>query len=327
MSLTAIEHFHYPAYLEPLHATAEAGLTATLNHAARANDPSVSGLLARALREARAACDTPAEWRNLIDRVVRPHAFHAQALEDPFVNRCFNKPRGYAGDAVMLDFIYRHPAGAPHVARATRRGQAIHAHNITRPAPQAVRNRRDLLASEIDNICGVNTAAEILSLACGHLREAGRSQAIRDRAFGRFLALDQDVESVATVARDSGDLGIDAAEGSVRSIIARGQELGKFDFIYAAGLYDYLNDKVGARLLQSFFDMLKPGGKVWIANFTSDIEDVAFMEGVMDWWLIYRGADDMQRLLAPLPKAAIAATKIFHDSTRNIVFLEVIKRA
>jgi hypothetical protein len=35
------------------------------------------------------------------------HPLHKIALEAPFTERAFSKPRGYAGDAVMLDYIYR----------------------------------------------------------------------------------------------------------------------------------------------------------------------------------------------------------------------------
>src|SRR5215471_14831280 len=48
---------------------------------------------AGALPEFRDACQT--------------HPLHRMALEDPFTERAFSKPRGYAGDAVMLDYIYR----------------------------------------------------------------------------------------------------------------------------------------------------------------------------------------------------------------------------
>lgn len=39
-------------------------------------------------------------------------------------------------------------------------------------------------------------------------------------------------------------------------IVLRSQELGTFDFIYAAGLYDYLNDKVAIKLTKRCMEML-----------------------------------------------------------------------
>src|SRR5262249_5614371 len=48
----------------------------------------------------------PAEWTRLIADVIAPHPVVAQLLEEPFTRRAFEKPRGYAGDAVMLDLAY-----------------------------------------------------------------------------------------------------------------------------------------------------------------------------------------------------------------------------
>ncbi len=282
------------------------------------------------LNRARAAAASPDAWKAQIDRHVRAHPALPVAHENPFVERCYSKPRGYAGDAVMLDFIYRHTANRPLVEQATTRGRAQMAVTLTTPAPRAVRNRCRLLAEEIDAVCLRNPRAEILSIACGHLREAEHSVALADRAFGRFVALDQDPDSLALISRDYGAaLGVETTPGSVKTVIARGaRDLGQFDFIYAAGLYDYLSDRVGARLLASLFGMLKPGGKVWIANFMPDIADVGFMEAVMDWWLIYRDAAGMCALAADgLANVAsqVASVRTFQEVEGNVVFLEAVK--
>ena len=63
----------------------------------------------------------PAEWTRLIADVVVPHPLLAQLHEEPYTRRAFEKPRGYAGDAVMLDFVYRHGPPMRH-AHATWRG-------------------------------------------------------------------------------------------------------------------------------------------------------------------------------------------------------------
>lgn len=159
------------------------------------------------LRQARRAAESTDSWRAEIDRQVRPHPVLTYSHESPLVHRCYVKPRGYAGDAVLLDLIYRHPAIQPLANQATTRGRQLMEAGLTSPAPRAVRNRCRRLAEEIDAVCCRHPRAGILSLACGHLREAEHSAALAEGGFGRFLALDQDEESVESVRRDYGALG------------------------------------------------------------------------------------------------------------------------
>src|SRR5579872_2044960 len=39
--------------------------------------------------------------------ICQSHPLSQIVLEDPYSRRAYEKPRGYAGDAVMLDYIYR----------------------------------------------------------------------------------------------------------------------------------------------------------------------------------------------------------------------------
>ena len=89
--------------------------------------------------------------------------------------------------------------------------------------------------------------------------------------------------------------------------------------------FDYLNDKVAARLLRALFALTKPGGKVWVANFLQGIEDRGFMECMMDWWLLYRSEEDMARLAASLPEAENLSWRTFSEHENNIVFLELTR--
>lgn len=61
--------------------------------------------IASALSEYRSGVSSD-EWRESIRHEVRPHPLLARLHEDPFSSHGFRKPRGYAGDAVLLDFIY-----------------------------------------------------------------------------------------------------------------------------------------------------------------------------------------------------------------------------
>jgi len=282
-------------------------------------------MLRNGMHSARRQFREEEEWKRTIAERIRHHRVLDIVREDPFIGRSYAKPRGYAGDAVMLDFIYHHPANKGYLDSATPRGRAATGFSTNTAAPRAVRNRAWLLATEIDALCGRNPEAEILSIACGHLREAQHSRAMQGREFGRFVALDQDEQSLEVVRADVGPLGVEARAGSVKDVIARGGRLGRFDFVYAAGLYDYLNDKVAGRLLEALLGLLKPGGKVWIANFMPDIPDRAFMESFMDWWLVYRTSEQMMELAGGVAAGGYTRVRTFVEHEANIVFLEVCR--
>jgi len=264
-------------------------------------------------------------WRRFIKEGPRRHRALTLAHQDPFIARAFAKPRGYPGDAVILDFIYRHPANRRYIAESTPAGRASVGFSTNTPAPRAVRNRAWLLANEIDAVCARTPGAQILSMACGHLREAADSVALQSGAAGRLLAVDQDAASLAVVQDESSAFGVEVAECSVRSLLAREVRLGRFDFIYAAGLFDYLNDQVAGCSVAALFELLKPGGKLWVANFQPGIVDRAFMESFMDWWLTYRSAEDMFRIASAVPAYACASRRTFLEHESNIVFLELCR--
>jgi extracellular factor (EF) 3-hydroxypalmitic acid methyl ester biosynthesis protein len=48
-----------------------------------------------------------------------------------------------------------------------------------------------------------------------------------------------------------------------------GFEVGGYDFVYCAGLFDYLSDRICRRLLEVFYDLLAPGGLLVATNVDS----------------------------------------------------------
>ena len=267
-----------------------------------------------------------AEWRTWVESDVRRHQVYPLLLEDPFVRHAAVRPRGYPGDAELLDYIYGSGNVRPMIDGASALGRRLYAYDRETPAPAAVRNRLQLAATEADRMASTGMRPHVLSIACGHLREAPLLESLRNGTLGRFVGADQDVLSLELVRREWSHLGVEAREFDARMLIRHGlSKLGKFDFIYSLGLYDYLSDRAAARLLATMVEMLNPGGKVWIANFAPDIWTAAYMEAIMDWWLIYRNEDQISSLADRIDPRRIASRRTFGEPEKNVVFLELVR--
>jgi extracellular factor (EF) 3-hydroxypalmitic acid methyl ester biosynthesis protein len=268
--------------------------------------------------------NTTEAWQNVVDQCVN-HRLCGLIHQDPFSARSFHKPRGYAGDAVLIDYIYSRDWKGFAEEEPSSLGNRIFRFNSETPACSAVRARRDLVAAIIDEICALTDHPSILSVACGHLREATLCRSVTTGQTGRFVALDQDKQSLDIVANQVSLHGVVPVCSSVKSLF-RGEVAGeKFDFIYSTGLYDYLDDRIATKLTSRMFGMLKPGGRLLVANFLPEIWGYGYMESFMDWKLIYRTPEEMLAFAAPLPQSEIVA-RTYVERHGNIVFLDVIRK-
>ncbi len=94
------------------------------------------------------------------------------------------------------------------------------------------------------------------------------------------------------------------------------------DLIYSAGLYDYLNDEVAARLTSILFRALRPGGVLLLANLAPN-RNAAFMEAMMDWWLILRSAGELAQVTELIASSTIAEQRSFSGVDGTVVYLEL----
>jgi SAM-dependent methyltransferase len=266
------------------------------------------------------------DWRTLAAETVNTHPIARLVRQCPLTAHCVEKPRGYAGDAGLIDHIYGlgDAVAAPHPATLAGR---IYAWNVNTPGCRAARRRREIIAGEIDKAARRSPSRpSMLSVACGHLREADLAVAFRDGSIGRFIALDQDKDSLAEVARAYGHLGVEPMEGTVRSIIARKTVFSDMDLVYAAGLYDYLVAPIGMRLIARMFEFLRPGGRLLVANFSPALPGIGYMESFMEWNLIYRTSEEMRALFSELAPAEVGGVEVFEDEIGAIVYAAVERR-
>ncbi len=258
------------------------------------------------------------QWQGTVDR-LRQHSILDVLHQDPFTRRAFHKPRGYAGDAGLMDHIYISDEGLP-IPSATLTGEKIFRQTTRSSACQAVAGRRALIADFIDNLARKVDRPDILSLASGHLREADISSAIRRRQVNRLVAIDSDAQSLEEISKSYNRCNIECVEASARQVISGSVDAGTFDFIYSSGLYDYLSDGIATKLTARLFSKLNPGGFLLLTNFLPNIECVGYMETYMDWNLIYRNRCQMIQLTELIPEFEVAHVSAFAEEQLNIVF-------
>lgn len=275
----------------------------------------------------RAGNDTPT-WETMLKQQIAPHPAIASNRQCPLTACCASKPRGYAGDAVMIDYIYG--TGDVALLPDSAAAKSLFAYTSSSPPSRAVRYRRHRLAHLIDTcateqIHRSQRGLRILSVASGHGRELELSAAFRSGLISEFVALDQDAASLEELNRiyASGPTKITTLEMGVKSLLGGKHGLGSFDLIYSAGLYDYLDTPLATRLTAKLFSLLNPNGRLMYANFAMDIFSIGYMEAAMDWWLIYRDAQQTRALSGEIDKTQVKTMTEYTDPGRNIYFVEL----
>jgi extracellular factor (EF) 3-hydroxypalmitic acid methyl ester biosynthesis protein len=234
-------------------------------------------------------------------------------LASEFMKRCNLKPRGYAGDAEMMRMLYENRARGRFLYN-----RLLHLHPVSKPASEAVRSRRRMIAATLRTIADARPAPRalrVLSVAAGpawELRDVIRSP--EDAARISVVLLDQDPEALALARASAEETGaaigaplrVDYVTDSVRTMLrGRGlaERLGTFDVVYSMGLFDYLTPPVARAVLSRLFGLLAPGGVLLVGNYHVQNPSRVYMEYWLDWSLYHRTEGSFLELADGLPAA------------------------
>ncbi len=251
----------------------------------------------------------------------------------PLMRRTNLKPRGYAGDYIMMKMLYENAYEGDSTF-----SKLMHKHPTEHPAAQAVRNRRKLITQTLiqreESQETRGRKLRILSVACGPAEELQDILTSSEECEKyHFTFLDQDQSALDEAAKLIGRLErawntkIHATylNESVRTML-KGSDLvekwGKFDFIYSMGLFDYLTPPVGAGILGKLCQLLDRGGDLLVGNFHVSNPSRCYMEYWLDWVLYYRTEEEFLRLL---PEKTQGRGTILFEDTRSQMFLHVKK--
>jgi extracellular factor (EF) 3-hydroxypalmitic acid methyl ester biosynthesis protein len=249
----------------------------------------------------------------------------------PFMRRTNLKPRGYAGDYIMMKMLYlnRYEGDSTFA-------KLMHKHPVEHPAAEAVRNRRKLITQTLRKAQADRSRKgkrmKILSVACGpacELKDILISPEECEKY--HFTLLDQDQsaldEAASLIAKLENEwntrVHVTYLNESVRTMLkgsTLAEKWGQFDFIYSMGLFDYLTPPVAAGILGKLCQLLEKDGDLLIGNFHISNPSRCYMEYWLDWVLYYRNEEEFLRLVPD--KTGGQATVLFED-TKSQMFLHV----
>jgi len=261
---------------------------------------------------------------------------HPLMLCSPFAYRTYWKPLGYAGDYEAVDMILRDPyEGASLFAKV------VNLWFLSQWPAKAHRNRiqylKERLIEEAARGARRKKPVRVLSLGCGPAREIQQFLENELSEYARFTLLDFNDETIQYANRVLGDLKrrfhrstpIQLHKKSVAQVLkaggraAAGPANGKYDFIYCAGVFDYLSERTCKQLMNVFYEWLEPGGLL-VATNVQDCKPFRHMlEFVLDWHLVYR---DEKRVISLVPDdARVENLRVKKDVTGVNLFLEIRK--
>ena len=268
-------------------------------------------------------------------RLFAQRQLHSLTLGSPFARRAYEKPLGYAGDYEMVNMIALNPYQGKSLY-----DKIVNSWFLSQWPSKAHRNRLTYLQERLeDETCRVRRdqrKARIFNFACGPAIEVQRFLA--DFQFNEQAELtlaDFNQETLDYVTRAIGKIKERLSLGtsvrfqrkSVYQMLkenpAKSGSKPEYDFIYCAGLFDYLPDTTCRLLMGVFYDWLAPGGLLAVTNVMDNKPFRHMLEFVLDWYLIYR---NVEQGACVIPESIpVDSRSIKMDSTGVNIFIEVRK--
>jgi extracellular factor (EF) 3-hydroxypalmitic acid methyl ester biosynthesis protein len=261
---------------------------------------------------------------------------HPLMMQSPFAHRTFSKPLGYAGDYEMVNMMLRNPYEGE-----TAYAKLLNLFLLQAGPAEAHRNRIDILIEKIKETAvrakKENRRAQIFNFACGPAAEIQKFIELEEISENcDFILLDFSKETLdytyellEKIKKENNreNVGIKLIHKSVHEVLRKSiglrdsesEDLKNFDLVYCAGLFDYLSDRICAKLLNLFLSQLNEDGEILATNVHSNNPVKALMEHLLDWYLIYRDEKDFSELIEAKNK------KIYTDKTGFNIFLEAQK--
>jgi len=244
-----------------------------------------------------------------------------------YVERCYHKPKGYAGDFLMIEHVYN---GVPQ--GDGRIGELIDEFCINRPASNALCGRRALMTKQLQRLTAPlaekRERIAIMNLACGPNRELFDFLSTCEYSeLIEALCVDIDSEALQYTNKNVNTFSHLASirlmsENVIKWSLGRVKHhIGLQDVIYSVGLCDYLDDRLFKALINQCYNHLKPGGTLILGNYAHH-KDAVFMDRILRWELIYRSKEQLEQLFAD---TAFSSVEVLSEKEHVNLFALAVK--
>jgi extracellular factor (EF) 3-hydroxypalmitic acid methyl ester biosynthesis protein len=265
--------------------------------------------------------------------LVTPHVVSA-----PVLYHAWAKPLGYAGDHVLMSYIYE-----KRWEGASLFGKLMHRYGVEHPMSETVRRRRDLLIERISKAVEGHGAGDgetpcrVLSLGSGPAREvADFARDYRGKVPVHFTLVDQDNSALGFANRHISPLVVRAdTRIQVQYLylafaqLLRNKDLfhslPEVDLVYCSGLFDYLSTGKAKMLMNRLMAKVAPGGHLVVGNFSSPPPAAWTTTYLLDWNLRYRTLAEMEELATEVADQC-ETTEVVTEATGMCYFVVVRKK-
>jgi len=212
------------------------------------------------------------------------------ALDDSIMHqRTRTKPLGYAGDFLLIDWIYtQKTSDSPH-------GKFFDSLFHSFEAAQSVRNRKEFFIKKCIEI--TKTTAEpftVLDIGCGSCRDVHEAfEAVSSWDNLYFHCVDQEKEAIKYARELFRDKPYNSHIFLEQANVFFIKKDKTYPLVWSAGLFDYLDDRTIRVLLKKLWRIVSPGGQIIFGNFSPKNPTRKGMELVGKWFLIHRTAEQL----------------------------------
>lgn len=252
-------------------------------------------------------------------------------------NYIYKKPLGYAGDYMMMLYIYEYNKGK--YLGATSYSKLVNNYTCNIPISLSNIRRKEYFKEKILECIRLFDKPKILSVACGPAREL--TEIIEEGLLEKNLfydcfdmeekALEHVFRTISEIEEEKrGNLTIRYVKGNVIDIarrkIPKEFEERNYNLIYCSGVFDYLRWKIAGRLIAELFEMLSAQGKLIICNASLDNQSHrAYYEMLGEWEFYHRKKSDIMEWTKAIKGHADIQYEN-DDGTNNYIYLSITKK-